>query len=131
VTLSLEDIGRHSLVSELSRQPGLASGEVNVPTARLVGALRESNEIAIDLSDCDQSQRDGATTVLSNVAAQIGQHGRDAAHKLYTSWVESMWIPKDEPKIPRSLSEFERSALIHGERSTTWVRGSDLGEAEY
>jgi hypothetical protein len=116
VTLSLDDIAKHLLISELSKQPGLAVGQICVPLARLVGALRESNAIDVDLSDCDQSQRDATATVLSNVSAQIGQHGRDAARKLYTSWVDAMWVAKNEPKIPRPLTEFERSALIHGER---------------
>jgi hypothetical protein len=116
VALQLTDIAKHLLVSELSMQPGLAVGQICVPLARLVGALRESTSIDIDLSDCDQSQRDATATVLSNVSSRIGQLGRDAAQRLYVSWVESMWVAKDEPRIPRALTEFERSALIHGEQ---------------
>jgi hypothetical protein len=117
VTLDLDMVSRHLLREEIRRAPGGISGMDIMPLVRLVAALQEgTGEIDIDLSDCDEVQRDNTTAVLSNVRIQVSPKARDAAERLYVAWVDQTWTDKRGGAAPRPLREAERSALTHGEK---------------
>jgi hypothetical protein len=116
-TLTVDDIGRHLLIAELSKMPGAPTGVPSVPVSRLVEALRGGGDLVVDCSDISQDLRDDAQTILGNGANQIGQHGRAAADALYRAWADFCWESKERDLVPpRGLTEAEQSVLVHGER---------------
>jgi hypothetical protein len=47
----------------------------------------------------------------------------DAAESLYYAWADQMWAGKLDEAKPRPLAEWERSALLHGEKPITKTEG--------
>jgi glutaredoxin len=139
VDLQVDEVQRYLLADEIRKVPGGFIGQTVLPLVRIVQQPRTAGvgmsskrlldgaptppadhvALDVDVSDCDESQREATATVLVNVKNQIAPHARDAAETRYYAWASQMPTGKPQEIPPRALREPERSALLHGEKLIT------------
>jgi hypothetical protein len=91
-----------------------------VPLARISDQLRAGTvDVDVDISDCTQDEREAATTVLMNMQGLDSPRAGDTVETLYYAWVDQTFRAKARDASAKPLTEWERSALLPGERPIT------------
>lgn len=123
VELTLDEIQRHLILSDLRKAPGLprsVHGDDARGLLRLIKeALEQGPRLDFDVSEYGQETRAAVSVVLSNLSTMVPREAQRPAEALYAAWADLVYRGKapalTAPVRPR-LTQGGESAIFHDER---------------